>query len=70
MINFFNHNEAVTDTFSSLPDGARISTLGVVDPEKNKDKMFFSLDNPTECSVLLCIQSRTIRRRWKVVCKN
>jgi len=48
MINFYNHNKSITDTFSNVPAATRIATIGVVDPEKNKDKMFFSLDNPTD----------------------
>ena len=48
MINFFNYNKSVTDTFSDLPIGTRISTIGFVEPEKNTDKMFFSLDNVTD----------------------
>lgn len=48
MINLFNHTTSVTDTFSSLPVAARISTIGFVEPKKNVDKMFFSLDNVTD----------------------
>lgn len=48
MINVFNHIPSVTDTFSSLPVAARISTIGFVEPKKNIDKMFFSLDNVTD----------------------
>ena len=44
MINLFNHIESVTDTFCELPAGVRISTIGFVDPKKNNDKVFFSLD--------------------------
>lgn len=48
MINVFNHIESVTDTFSEPPAGARISTIGFVNPDKNVDRMFFSLDNVTD----------------------
>jgi hypothetical protein len=48
MINVFNHIESVTDTFSDPPVAARISTIGFVNPEKNVDRMFFSLDNVTD----------------------
>jgi|TARA_Y100000034_G_scaffold116914_1_gene155839 hypothetical protein len=48
MINLFNHTKSVTDTFSELPPATRISTIGIVDPENNKDQMFFSLDNATD----------------------
>ena len=48
MINTFNHVESVTDTFSDPPVGARISTIGFVDPEKKEDQMFFSLDSVSD----------------------
>ena len=48
MINVFNHIPSVTDTFAELPIGTRISTIGFVDPKKNTDKMFFSLDNVSD----------------------
>ena len=48
MINVFNHIDSVTDTFGELPAGTRISTIGFVDPKKNLDKMFFSLDSVTD----------------------
>jgi hypothetical protein len=48
MINVFSHISSVTDTFADLPLATRISTIGFVDPKKNTDKMFFSLDNVTD----------------------
>ncbi|SVE03572.1 uncharacterized protein METZ01_LOCUS456426, partial [marine metagenome] len=45
MINIYKNNESVTDTFCELPVGARLTTIGLLDLEKNKDRMFFSLDN-------------------------
>jgi len=48
MINFLNHNNSITDTFSPPPVGVRISTIGFVEPEKNEDKMFFLLDNVSD----------------------
>ena len=48
MINVFNHNDSITDTFSNPPAGARISTIGFGDPEKNEDHMFFLLDNVSD----------------------
>jgi len=48
MINVFSHIDSVTDTFSVPPTGARISTIGFVNPEKNQDKMFFLLDNVSD----------------------
>jgi hypothetical protein len=48
MINVFNNNKSITDTFSPLPIATRISTIGFVSPENNVDKMFFSLDSVTD----------------------
>ena len=48
MINVFNHVDPVTDTFSDPPIGARISTIGFVNPKKNDDQMFFLLDNVSD----------------------
>ena len=55
MINVFNHIDSVTDTFSELPAGARISTIGFVDPKKNLDKMFFYLDNVSQISCIIML---------------
>ena len=48
MINVYSHNKTITDTFCSPPLGARISTIGFSDFEKEEDKLFFSLDNTTD----------------------
>ena len=48
MINVFNHNDSITDTFMAPPKGASISTVGFVDPGKNQDKPFFLLDNVSD----------------------
>ena len=48
MINVYTHNKTITDTFCSPPLGARISTIGFSDFEKEEDKLFFSLDKTTD----------------------
>lgn len=48
MVNVYNNNESLTNTFSDLPVGARITTIGMSDLEKNEDKMFFSLDSVSD----------------------
>ena len=48
MINLFNHVDSISDTFSDPPAGAKISTIGFVDLEKNDDHVFFSLDNVSD----------------------
>jgi len=48
MINVYKNNDSVNDTFSDLPVGARLTTIGMSDLEKKEDKMFFSLDNVSD----------------------
>jgi len=48
MINVYNNNESIANTFTDLPVGARITTIGMSDLEKNEDKMFFSLDSVSD----------------------
>ena len=48
MINVYNNNESLTNTFSDLPVGARITSIGMSDLEKNEDNMFFSLDSVSD----------------------
>ena len=50
MINMFNHIQAVNKTFYKPPEGVRIATFGFVDPKKNLDKVFFSLDSLSDVS--------------------
>jgi len=48
MVNVFDHVEPVMDTFSLTSNIARITTFGVVDLEKNEQKLFFPIDNVSE----------------------
>ena len=48
MINVFEHTQPVLTTTTTRIDTARVSTLGLLDNENNKEKMFFSLDFPRE----------------------
>lgn len=48
MINVYSNNQAITDTYCGLPVGARLTTVGMSNIEKNEDRMFFSLDNVTD----------------------
>ena len=48
MINVYKNNKSVNDTFCPYPVGARITTIGMSDLEKNEDKLFFSLDNVSD----------------------
>ena len=44
MINVFGKTEASITNYSRPPSPARISTFGVIDMEKNEEKLFFPLD--------------------------
>ena len=48
MVNVFNNTKAEFSTFRDVAPAARISTFGVVDVEKNEEKLFFSLTMPRE----------------------
>jgi hypothetical protein len=48
MINVFKNNQSITDTYCEPPDGARISTIGTINPKEKEDMLFFSLDNTTD----------------------
>ena len=48
MINIYKNNESVSDTFCDLPVGARLTTIGMSDLEKNVENLFFSLDNVSD----------------------
>ena len=66
MINFFVHNKSITDTFSDLPLATRISAFGFVDPEKNEDNMFFSLDNVTDIEYYYAYNSAKLEEGGKL----
>ena len=48
MMNVFQKMKPVTSTFSDLPIGTRISTIGLIDVDSKEEKMFFNLDLPTD----------------------
>jgi len=45
MINLYNHNKALIDTFQTKPIGVRISTFGICEHKNGQEQMFFLLDN-------------------------
>ena len=48
MVNVFQNTQPVMTTQTKRINTARVSTLGLLDSEKNKEKMFFDLDIPRE----------------------
>ena len=66
MINVFNHTNSVTDTFTEPSETARISTLGIIDVEKNEEKVFFSLDKVREKQYYYVIGSERLKTDEKL----
>ena len=66
MINVFNHAESVTDTFSEPFETARISTIGIVDVEKNEEKVFFLLDKVREKQYYYAIETEKLKTDEKL----
>ena len=48
MINIYAHNSAIINTFESKPQGVKISTFGLCDPDNGEEKLFFPLDNVSD----------------------
>lgn len=48
MLDRLKNSKAVATTISTIPLGARISTIGLHDLEENEDKLFFQLDDITD----------------------
>ena len=48
MTNVFEHTQPVLTTTTNRINTARVSTIGLLDAEKNEEKMFFLLDFPRE----------------------
>jgi len=62
MINFFNHVDSVTDTFSSPAETAKISTFGMMNIETGKENMFFPLDKARETRYYYGIPEESLRK--------
>ena len=60
MINYFNHEKSISDTFSSPIASARISTFGFVNFETGEEKMFFPLENLRELRYYYGMSSRSL----------
>jgi hypothetical protein len=60
MINVFEHTQPVLTTTTNRIDTARVSTLGLLDSEKNYEKMFFELDIPREKNYYYGVPSKQL----------
>tara|TARA_Y100000593_G_scaffold78853_1_gene146528 strand:- start:27 stop:854 length:828 start_codon:yes stop_codon:yes gene_type:complete len=66
MINVFNHSDSIADTFSEPHETARISTFGLIDVEKNEEKVFFLLDNVHEKQYYYAIETGKLKTDEKL----
>ena len=60
MINVYKNNQPIVSTFDIKPPGVRISTIGVCDPVTKEEKMFFSLDNPSDIDYYYAFDKKEI----------
>lgn len=63
MINVLKQMKPVVATESLPPQGARISTFGIVDVEKNIDRPFFSLDTVTDIVYLYAYNQKVLESK-------
>lgn len=61
MINVFHNTDPAFGKISKLKDTHRLVTIGMFDIEKNKEKMFFSLDNPRHKCYIYSINENKLR---------
>ena len=62
MINFFDHTQSITDTFSPPSETARIFTFGILNYEDSQEKIFFPLDNVRETRYYYGIPKEKLHR--------
>jgi len=60
MINVYRNIRPLVSTFDKKPEGVRISTIGVCDPQTGEEKMFFSLDKVTDIEYYYAFDKRDI----------
>jgi len=67
MVNVYNHQEAIHATPFDTADTTRISTLGILNVDEGKEKLFFSLDNIREKSYYYAINSKVLETDGKLL---
>ena len=67
MINVYNHQEAIHATPFDTADTTRISTLGILNVDEGKEKLFFSLDNIREKCYYYAINSKVLETDGKLL---
>ncbi len=67
MVNVYNHQEAIHATPFDTADTTRISTLGILNVDEGKEKLFFSLDNIREKCYYYAINSKVLETDGKLL---
>ena len=62
MMNVFENTKSVDDTFASIPETARIVTIGLMDVENNEENMFFPLENLREVRYYYAISENELNK--------
>ena len=60
MINVYQNNSPLVNTFDKKPIGSRIRTMGVCDPVSGEEKLFFPLDKSTDIEYYYAFGSEEI----------
>ena len=69
MINVYNHNEPVNDTFSGIHETHRISTIGISDLKDGEPKLFFPLKKISDMRYYYAINKQRLRTDGKLFAK-
>tara|TARA_Y100001963_G_scaffold79226_1_gene109952 strand:- start:872 stop:1708 length:837 start_codon:yes stop_codon:yes gene_type:complete len=67
MINVYSHQNAIHETAFENADTTRISTLGILNVQEGKEKLFFSLDNIREKCYYYAINSKVLETDGKLL---
>tara|TARA_R100001129_G_scaffold95908_1_gene65428 strand:- start:256 stop:1092 length:837 start_codon:yes stop_codon:yes gene_type:complete len=67
MINIYNHQDAIHETPFDNADTTRISTLGILNIQEGREKLFFSLDNIREKCYYYAINSKVLETDGKLL---
>lgn len=69
MINVFKNSISVMDTFSTPGETSRISTIGFVDIDSGKEKLFYDLEYPREKLYYYAINQRQLQEESNLLKK-
>ena len=66
MLNVFSNSKPVVGAFTEPIDSARISTVGILDLEKNEEKLFFNLTLPRDRVYYYGISNESLKTDGKL----